>query len=92
MKGVCCSGTREFCPALAAQCSRRPSSKYFFFTVPYFNSSVPIAQQAGQAVVLGRLSLSMCLWEILACNLQRERALLREEESNAKLIEKIGSV
>jgi hypothetical protein len=29
--------------------------------VHYFNSFVPIAQPAGQAVVLGRLSLSMCL-------------------------------
>ncbi len=34
----------------------------FSFTVHYFNSFVPIAQQAGQTVVLGRLSLSMCLW------------------------------
>ncbi len=31
-------------------------------TVHYFNSYVPIALQAGQATVLGRLSLSMCLW------------------------------
>jgi hypothetical protein len=33
-----------------------------FLTVHFFNSFVPIAQQAGQAAVLGRLSLSMCLW------------------------------
>ncbi len=38
---------------------------YFFaFTlsrIQYFNSFVPTAQQAGPAVVLGRLSLNMCL-------------------------------
>ncbi len=28
----------------------------------YFNSFVPVAQQAGWATVLGRLSLRMCLW------------------------------
>jgi hypothetical protein len=43
----------------------RPSTKYIFFlTVHYFNFFVPIAQQAGHAAVLGRLSLSMCLWPI----------------------------
>jgi hypothetical protein len=36
--------------------------KNFFLTVHYLNSFVPIAQQAGQAAVLGRLSLSVCLW------------------------------
>ncbi len=35
---------------------------FLFSPVHYFNSFVPIAQQAGQAVVPGRLSLSMCLW------------------------------
>jgi hypothetical protein len=30
--------------------------------VQYFNSFVLIVQQAGQAAVLGRLSLSVCLW------------------------------
>jgi hypothetical protein len=33
-------------------CSSRPSTKYFFLAVTYFNSFVPIAQQAGEAVVL----------------------------------------
>ncbi len=42
-------------------CSSRPSTKYFFLNVHYFNSFVPLAQQAGQAAVLGRLSLSVCL-------------------------------
>ncbi len=39
-----------------------PVQNTFFLTVHYFNSFVPIAQQAGQAAVLGRLSLSMRLW------------------------------
>jgi hypothetical protein len=34
----------------------------FFLAVHYLNSLVPSAQQAGQAVVLGRLSLSMCTY------------------------------
>ncbi len=42
-------------------CSSRPSTKYFFLTIHNLTSFVPIAQQAGQAAVLGRLSLSMCL-------------------------------
>jgi hypothetical protein len=41
----------------------RPSTKYFFrLTVHYFNAFVPIAQQARQAAVLGRLSLNMRLY------------------------------
>ncbi len=32
------------------------------FCCTLFQSFVPIAQQAGQAAVLGRLSLSMCFW------------------------------
>jgi hypothetical protein len=43
-------------------CFSWPSTKYCFIVVHYFNSFVPIAQQAGQAAVLGRLSHSMCLW------------------------------
>jgi hypothetical protein len=39
----------------------RPGTKYFFISVNFFTSFVPIAQQAGLAVVLGRLSLCMCL-------------------------------
>jgi hypothetical protein len=34
----------------------------YFFTVHYINSFVLIAQQAGQAVIPGRLSLRMYLW------------------------------
>jgi hypothetical protein len=39
----------------------RSITNIFVLTVHHFNSFVPIAQQAVQAVVLGRLSLSMCL-------------------------------
>jgi hypothetical protein len=43
--------------------SIRPSSKYIFLlTVHYFTSLVPLARQAGQAVVLRRPSLKICLW------------------------------
>jgi hypothetical protein len=57
--GLSCRYKRSlFCPC----CSSRPSKKYFFLTVHYFDSFVHIAQQAGQAAALGRLSLSMCLW------------------------------
>ncbi len=51
---------RDFCPALAALVS--PVQNIFFVAVYFFNSFAPIAQQAGHAIVLGRLSLSMCLW------------------------------
>ncbi len=40
---------KSFCSALAA----------FFLVVHYFNAFGPIAQQAGQAAVPGRLSLSV---------------------------------
>jgi hypothetical protein len=63
MKGVlpwlvrwaCRAGTRAFCSALAALVG--PVHRTLF----QFNSTVPIAQQAGQAAVPGRLSLIMCL-------------------------------
>ena len=54
------AGTSDFSPALAALVG--PVQNIFFLTVHYFNSFFPIAQQAAQAVVLGRLSLSIvCL-------------------------------
>ena len=67
MKGVlswlvlwaCRVGTRDFCSALAALVG--PVQNMFFITIHYYNSFVPIAQQAGQAAVLGRLSISVCL-------------------------------
>jgi hypothetical protein len=52
-------GTREFRYALAALVG--PVQNIFFLSVHCFNYFVPIAEQAGQAAVLGRLSLSMCL-------------------------------
>ncbi len=38
-----------------------PVQNVFFLTAHYFNAMVPIAQQAGQAVVPRRLSLNLCL-------------------------------
>jgi hypothetical protein len=43
-------------------CFSWPSIKYVFPHRTLFQSFVPIAQQAGYAAVLGRLSLSICLW------------------------------
>ncbi len=56
----CFSVTRDFFSALAALVVS--VQNIVFLTVHYFNSFVPIAQQSGQAVVLGCLSLSICLW------------------------------
>jgi hypothetical protein len=54
VRWACRVGTRDFCPALAALV--RPVKSIFFLTVQYFNSLVPITEQAEQAVVLGHLS------------------------------------
>jgi hypothetical protein len=51
------AGTRGFCPSVAVLF--RPIKNILFFIVHYFNTFVPIAQQAGQAVVQGRLSLNV---------------------------------
>jgi hypothetical protein len=48
------AGTKDFCSALAALVS--PVQNICFLIVHYFNAFVPLAQQAGQAAVLGRLS------------------------------------
>jgi hypothetical protein len=56
---ACHAHTGDFCPALAALVG--PVKKNFPI-IHYFNSFVPIAQQAGQAAVLGRLMVRMCLW------------------------------
>ncbi len=56
----CHSGTRDFCPALAALVG--PGKNIFFLTVHYFTSFVPIAQRAGQAGMPRRLSRNMFLW------------------------------
>jgi hypothetical protein len=59
VRWACRAGTRDFCSSLAALVV--PVQNIFFLAVHYFNSFVPVAQQAGQAAVLGRLSLSVCL-------------------------------
>jgi hypothetical protein len=68
MKGIllwlvcwaCRAGTIDFGPALAALVG--PVQNIFFSSpLHYFKSFVPIAQQAGQAVVLGGLSLVVCV-------------------------------
>jgi hypothetical protein len=60
---ACHAGTRDFFPALAARVG--PVQNIFSLTVHYFNSFVPITQQAGHAVVLRRLALNTCLWRPL---------------------------
>jgi hypothetical protein len=57
VRWACRAGTRVFCSALAALVC--PVRNIYLLAILYFNSFVPIAQQAGQAAVLGRLSLSM---------------------------------
>jgi hypothetical protein len=66
MKGVlpflvrwACRADKRFLFCLGCSCRLNP--KYLFPTVHYFNSFVPIAQQAGhwQAAVLGRLSIGL---------------------------------
>jgi hypothetical protein len=54
------AGTKDLYPALAALVS--PVQNIFFLTAYYFNLFIPIAQQPGQAVMPGLLSLIMCLW------------------------------
>jgi hypothetical protein len=64
MKGVipwlvsraCHDITRDFCPALVALVAQYKIYTYiniFFLTVLYFTFYVPIAQQAGQAMMQG---------------------------------------
>jgi hypothetical protein len=56
---ACRAETTFFYLALLAPVG--PEQNIFFLAVHYFSSYVPIAQQAQQAVVTGRLSLSMWL-------------------------------
>ncbi len=55
----CRAGTIDFCSALSALVG--PEQYMFFLTVHYFNFFVPIAQQAGQAIVRGRLPSGVCI-------------------------------
>jgi hypothetical protein len=54
VRWACRAGTRNFCPIWAALVG--PVQNIFFLSVHYFNLFFPVAKQAGQAVVLGRLS------------------------------------
>jgi hypothetical protein len=68
-------GTRDFCPDLATLIG--PVQNIFFPTGYYLNSFVPIAQQAGQAAVLGGLSVNVCLWdESLQRNCSSTRSMI----------------
>jgi hypothetical protein len=60
VRWACRAGTRDLYQALAALVST--VQNIFFLTVHYFNLCIPIGLQAEQAVLLGRLSPSMCLW------------------------------
>jgi hypothetical protein len=53
-----CAGTMDFCPALSALVSL--VQNIIFLTAHLFILLVPIDQQPGQVVELGRLTL--CLW------------------------------
>jgi hypothetical protein len=60
------ASTRDFYLAVAALFS--PVQNNFFLAAHFFTFYVPIAQQPGQTVALGRLSLTMYLWnEFLEC-------------------------
>jgi hypothetical protein len=67
VRWACRLDTRYFCSALAALVG--PLQNIIFLTVHYLHSFVPIAQQAGQAAVMGRLSLRMCLCVHSLCSL-----------------------
>jgi hypothetical protein len=62
VRWACRAGTRDFCSALGR--SGRPSINNF--SSPYGNSIClsPYRLASWQAVVLGRLSLIMCLWPL----------------------------
>ncbi len=69
MKGVLpwfvLASRRAFLSCLC--CSSQPSTTYYFLNVHYFSSFVPIAQQAGQAVVPSCLSFNVSLgktWQL----------------------------
>jgi hypothetical protein len=54
VRGACRAGTIDFCSALAALVG---PIQFFFPPVHFFSLLVTIAQQPGQAFVLGRLSM-----------------------------------
>ncbi len=71
------AGTRDFCSSLAALVG--PVQNIFFLTVHYFNFFVPIAQHAGQAAVLGGLSLYVCLWFVLPVSSHKSQKRLSRD-------------
>jgi hypothetical protein len=79
--GLLCKGTRDFCSAFAALVGL--VHNIFFFVVHYFNSFIPITQQAGQAAVLGRLSLK---GEILGDNSLHTRDRGKGDKGRRKLV------
>ncbi len=62
VRWACPAAKREFCSVLAAPVG--PVQNIFVISVHYLNSLASIAQKAGQAKVLGHLSLSMYLWRV----------------------------
>jgi hypothetical protein len=52
------AGIKEFCPALAALVG--PVQKYFFLTIHYLNSLVPIAQSCSVAYLVMCVSGEWC--------------------------------
>jgi hypothetical protein len=60
VRRACRASISDFCSVWAALVG--PVQNMFSLTVHNFNAFVPIAQLAGQAAVLGRLSLIDCLW------------------------------
>jgi hypothetical protein len=61
VRWACRAGTRDFLSCLG--CSSQPVKNVFSLTAHYLLFYVfHIAQQSGQAVVPGHLSLSMCIW------------------------------
>jgi hypothetical protein len=52
---------RAYKRLLCLECSGQQCKKRIFLAVYYFNLRVPTAQQPGQAVGQGRLSLNVCL-------------------------------
>ncbi len=59
VRWACRACTRDF--ALPWLFWKAQYKNIFFLTVHIFNSFVPVAQQAGQATLLGRLSLNVCV-------------------------------
>ncbi len=59
VRWACRARTRDLCTALTALVG--PVQNILFLTIHYFSSFVLFDQQAGQAVVLGCLSLNICL-------------------------------